>query len=116
MTWNRDKLRNMLQQVARWNNRLTLLHKNTRLNCPSGCGVRRVTDFKPLARVAVLDCSHERPVELDLPDADRRELITFLASPEGRIRKRVKGSQNSTKHFEVTYEVVDEVPEAHEYQ
>jgi hypothetical protein len=84
MTWNRDKLQNMLQQVARWNCRLALLHKNTRLNCPSGCGLQKVTDFKPLHKVALLACSHMRSVELDLPEQDRQELIAFLASPEGQ--------------------------------
>jgi hypothetical protein len=103
MNWNPEKRRNMLQQVRRWNSRLALLHKKTRLNCVEH-GLQAVIDFRPLAKQAVLACGCHRSVELDLPDADRRELVAFLASPEGQSRRRVAGSQNSTKHFEVTYE------------
>jgi len=72
------------------------------LNCGEH-SLQVVIDFRPLAQEAVLACGCYRSVELDLPDADRRELIAFLASLEGRSRKRVAGSQNSTKHFEVTF-------------
>jgi|SRR6266478_5847538 len=103
MTYNPTKLRLMLQQVARWNSRLALLHKKTRLNCGEH-RLQAVTDYRPLAQEAVLACGCRRRVELDLPDEDRRRLITFLASPEGRTsRKKVAGSQNSTKHFDVTF-------------
>lgn len=103
MTYNPTKLRFMLQQVTRWNSRLALLHKKTRLNCVEH-GLQAVIDFRPLAQEAVLTCGCRRSVDLDLPDEDRRELIAFLASPEGRLRKRVTGSQNATKHFAVTWE------------
>ncbi len=100
--YNSTKLRNMLEQVRRWNSRLALLHKKTRLNCVEH-GLREVTDFRPLAKEAILACGCRRGVDLDLTDADRQELITFLASSEGRQRKRIAGSQNSTKHFDVTF-------------
>ena len=101
MAWNSEKLRNLTNQMTRWNSRLALLHKKTRLNCVEH-GLQAVVDFRPLAQEAVLACHCRRHVELDLPDEDRRELIAFIASPEGRSRKRVAG-QNSTKHFVVVY-------------
>lgn len=104
MTYNPTKLCLMLQQVKRWNSRLALLHRKTRLNC-GGHGLQAVIDFRPLAQEAVLACGCHRPIELDLPEQDRRELIAFLTSPEGRPScKRVAGSQDSTKHFAVVYE------------
>jgi len=43
-----------------WNSRRRLLNFTTRLQCPSGCGLQTVIDFKPLARLAVLACLHTR--------------------------------------------------------
>jgi hypothetical protein len=44
--------------------RLTLMHRKTRLFCPTCQSVELVTDFKPLAREAVLQCSHSRGIEV----------------------------------------------------
>ena len=82
MTYNATKLQNMLAQTRRWNNRIALRHMKTRLNCPSGCGVRRVTDFKPLAGVVVLDCGHVRGVQTEMTEAERQELVAFAATQE----------------------------------
>jgi len=97
MTYNPTKLRLMLQQVKRWNNRVALLRKNARLNCRLHA-LQPVKDF--LAQEAVLACGCSRSVELPFIEAEKQELIAFLSSPGGR-RKQVSGhNRNSVTYVE----------------
>ena len=54
-----------------WNSRLRLIHSSAALFCPQCRTVSKVKDFKPLAKLAKLDCSHERA--LSLSRARRRD-------------------------------------------
>jgi hypothetical protein len=43
-----------------WNSRLKLIHSSAALFCLHCGTVSKVKDFKPLAKLAKLECSHER--------------------------------------------------------
>lgn len=66
--WTRTEKRK--REHGKWESKNTLRHVGTKLMCPDCTQmsgeptVKQVVDFKPLSKLAVLECRHERPVTL----------------------------------------------------
>jgi hypothetical protein len=60
--WNPEKILNCLRNLVRWQSARKLRTHQTRLYCEECRDMCSVSDYKPLASLAVLSCRHERPV------------------------------------------------------
>jgi hypothetical protein len=79
VSWNPQRLRNTQRQIEHWRSATKLSKRITRLLCKSCIPptVQAVKDFKPLAGVAVLTCSHERPVESEMTQREVAALAEY---------------------------------------
>lgn len=57
------------QTIDSWESGVTLKAAKTKLLCLNKHGLQRVTDYRPMARHAVLDCGCTRPVTTLTADA-----------------------------------------------
>jgi hypothetical protein len=77
MTYNSTKLRLSIEQVRRWNSRLALLNKKSRLLCRECNEMKAVKTFLSLERVAVMQCGHRRAVPTAMTEQEQIELDEF---------------------------------------
>lgn len=72
--WNPEKVLTCLRNLARWQSVRALLNKRTKLWCPMCSTLQPVTDYRPLATLAVLSCRHTRQTHT-VTDSEYADLV-----------------------------------------
>jgi hypothetical protein len=86
---NVSTLKLVTASLERWNSREALKWAKTRLRCPTHRTIESVTDFRPMAKLAVLACGCKRPIAL-MTDQERHEYDEALTA--SKKRRLVKSS------------------------
>jgi hypothetical protein len=86
---NISTLKLVTASLTRWQSREALKWAKTRLWCSTHQTVEIVTDFRPMAKIAVLNCGCTRPVALQT-EIERHEYDAALTA--SKKRRLVKSS------------------------